>query len=602
MRPGSCAVIAGLVSIACVLACAGFPAAQSPPAEGGAAIVFDAEESNTTSTYLTLAALREDAADWSGALTRVDKALIRQPRSRSALLRRAELLLLSAPDADHDEAREILAAAEADDAEALVAQGLLAAADGDTATAVARAQQAADAGGDAPRIQWLAARLLVLHGDAHAALPLAEQAFELDPKSGAARRERARARLRSGDFDGAQQDLGAQLRTHPDDVESRVIQADLLRRIGADALALDALDAIAPDHRGADAQALRGRLELELGKPDLARATLEPAAAAHPTHANVEGALCTLDLRERRAAECADRLDAALAAAPEDAALARIRATALAAADRRQEAAAAFTRAIAIDPDATESYEVLVRWIGTASDGEARIAALGLGPASTDVAIGMLREARGDHAGAIASHERALAANPASAIARASLARALAVQGRSLDRATTLAREARAARPNDPDFAWALGLAHLRRGQAKSAIESLGGAAGSYPVERPGFPELIWDAAQALERAGDRSAAGHTADMAIALAKHHGLEDAAWVASARAMSARAAPTKRAASAATTAAPSKQRAAADDASAAPAAAPADGAQTNQVAPADTTPPATPPTPPPAPVTR
>lgn len=544
MRPDCRAVASVLLLLAAGVGCAGLSATR-PVDPALETIAFDAADSNTTTTYLELVAMREDAADWSGALERVDKALTYQPRSRGALLRRAELLLLAAPGTDLDETREILAAAEADDAEALMVQALLAVAEGDSATAVARAREAADAGGDTARIQWLAARVLALRGDAHAALPLAERAVELDPKSGAALRERARARLRSGDFSGTKSDLAAQLRVHPDDAESRVILADLLRRAGGEELAQESLESIPAARRDADAQALLGRVALERGQLDVARTTLEAAAAAYPTHAGVQGALCALDQRQRRAAECVQRLDAAVAAAPEDAAIARIRASALGAAGRKDEAAAAFARALALDSDATETYEALVTWIGAAPDGEARIAALGLGPAPASVATGMLREARGDRAGAIAAHEQALAANPASSIARASLARALAAQGQSLDRAASLAREARAARPNDPDFAWALGLVHLRRGQGKSALESLSGATGIYPVERPGFPELIWNAAQALERAGDRSAAAHTAEMALLLADHHGLKDAAWMTAARGLGAKPTSAKKA---------------------------------------------------------
>lgn len=537
MRPGSCTLAAALLLVGSGGGCAALPGGRPDEPVAGA-IVFDATDSKTTQTYLVLAAMREDSADWQGALSRVDKALAHQPRSRSALLRRAELLLLSSSGTDHDEAREVLAAAEADDTEAIAAQALLAAADGDAAAAIERALQAGETSDAGGRAQWLAARVLSLHGDAHAALPLAERAVEQDERSGAARRERARARLRSGDFDGAKQDLDAQLRAHPDDAESRVIQADLLRRVGGADLARETLESIAPARRDADARALIGRLALEQGALDAARTTLEPAAAEHPAHAGVQAALCALDARERRDADCARRLDAAVAAAPEAADLARLRAAALGAAGRHDAAVAAFARAIAIDPDATATYEAIVTWIGAAQDGEARIAAIGVGPAPAHVATGMLREARGDRAGAVASHERALAADPSSAIARASLARALAVQGQGLDRAVSLAREARAARPNDPDFARALGLAHLRRGQGRSALESLGGAAGSHPVERPGFPELIWNAAQALELAGDHGAASHTADMALALAAHHGLKDAAWMASARALTAR----------------------------------------------------------------
>ena len=78
--------------------------------------------------------------------------------------------------------------------------------------------------------QWMAARLFAVQGDAKAELAAADRAVDRDPRSHAARRERARAHLRTGDFDAAIPDLGDQLRGHQHDYEARALEAQEAHR------------------------------------------------------------------------------------------------------------------------------------------------------------------------------------------------------------------------------------------------------------------------------------------------------------------------------------------------------------------------------------
>jgi predicted Zn-dependent protease len=532
IRAGACAATVCLVLVLGGCAALDIPPAPAPAPEAGEPAALDASDTRTTTTYLEVAELREDAGDWSGALARVDKALAYQPRSRTALLRRAQLLLLGGGDIE--EAREIVArAGESEDAELLVTRAWLAHAGGRGDAAVAGAHDALAGAGDSARVHWLAARLLVAHGESAAASDAASRALALDPGPGAALRERAHAQIRRADFVAATLDLGDQLRRFGDDPEARALEAELFLRMGAFGPARQALERIPAARRDAAATAALAHREVQAGDLAAARALLEPAVAARPADARLLDAMLALDEREGRAGESVARADAALAAQPEDAATARLRARALAAA-RSDEAGAAFARAIALDPNDTSAYEALSAWLGTAGDAERRIAALGLDPAPALVATGFARAARGDAAGAAAAHQQAIEADPALAIARASLARALATSGGDAERALALAREAHAARPADPDFAWTLGLAHARRGQSKAAFEALRVAVGSYPVERRGYAELAWNTAQALERAGDRGAARGAAQAALAWASARQGEPG-WLASARAL-------------------------------------------------------------------
>jgi len=511
---------------------------QKPPAGPPP---LDAADTATTRTYLEIAMLREDEADWNGALAKVDKALALQPASRTALLRRAQLLLLVAqagkPAEGVEEAKAILARVPAgDDAERALAQAWLDLVEGRTDAAIDGARRAADAAPDDARAQWMAARLFDAVGDASDSLVAADRAVERDPRSHAARRERARAHLRTGDFEEAIHDFTDQLRAHPRDYEARALEGETAWRLGNHSSAEHSFESIPPSVRRASVYAALGRLALHAKQTAAARSALEAGVAAYPSDARVLDALLALDEREQRVDDSVARLDAAVAARPGDAALARVRARALAAAGRPDEAAIAFGHALALAPDDGATYDAIAQAFAkaTTEDAERRLAALGATPAATDVARGWLRSERGDRAGAIAALQRAVASDPSLPIARAALARALAANGQDLDRALALAREAHDARPHDADIAYAYGFVELKRGQGRTAFETLGPAIGSYAIERPGYGELLYTAALALEKAGEREGARRGAAIALA---HAGDGDPgpSWKAGAKAL-------------------------------------------------------------------
>ena len=529
--------VGGLVGCASLL---GSSESVAPPP-------LETTDSVTTRTFLEVAAIREDASDWNGALGRIDKALALQPRSRTALLRRAQLVGVAA-DADGtapdlEDVRGILAEAQGgDDAELLLAQAWLDTSEGRIDAARAGAQRAADAGSDSARVQWMAARLFARAGDTSESLAAAERAVALDPRMHAAQRERARARLRSGDFENALIDVGTQLRAHPDDLETHQIEGEIYWRLGSFANARDAYESIPASRRNAATLAAIGWLALRDDQRDTARSALEDGIATHPTDARLLDAMLALDQREKRLGESITRLDAAAAARPDDAAVARLRARALAAGSHPDDAAAAFGRALELAPGDAATYDAIAAWLGTskAEDAEQRLARLGGGVAPMRVAQGSVRLARGDRAGAITALQQAVDADPSLPIARAALARALATAGQQLDRALDLAREARAARPHDADVAWSLGIAYLRRGQAKAAFEVLRDATGAYPVERDGYGEIFLNAAEALEGEGERDMARTAARIALA---HAGNQEPSpsWKAPAKALLARLEP-------------------------------------------------------------
>jgi len=558
---------------------------------------LDTADSGAARTYLSLADQREDTSDWAGAQSVVDKGLAQRPGNQALLLRRAQILLHRAEAEDEpalrEEARAILTQfAEASDAQSSDARSRdaerraslawLDFADGHSDDALVTAHAAADADPASSRLQRILAYLLLRNGDYQGANKAAERAVELPPRSRAALRLRARTRVAIGDVGGAAADAREVLRAHGDDPEASAILADALLRQADGEGARRVLSGVPRARRNARVLVPLARLELGAGHAEAGRALLEEAAQDHPNDVQVHEALVALDIREGRADDSSKRLEAALAARPDSAALQRLRAQALGAGRRDEEAAAGFARALELDPNDSASYRALVEWLRTrtkSDETERRAAELGLGAGPTLFTIGLLRDGRGDREGARAHFQKALEADPKLAVARAALAASLAESGDQLDLALTLAREARSRRPRDPEIADTLGLVHLRRGQAQAALEVLGEAAGTYPVNDAGYAEVLYHTAMAFEAAQDRKSAQRTVEVALAVVSDRKPEPA-WAAKARSMRerSRAAPVARQEPVAATPAPP-----------APDAATAAAAPTNAASPEPTPPP-------------
>jgi tetratricopeptide (TPR) repeat protein len=330
---------------------------------------------------------------------------------------------------------------------------------------------------------------------------------------------------------------------HRDDPEARAILADAFLRQTDTRAAQSTLAGVPRTRRNARVLVPLARIELGAGHAEAGRALLEEAVASRPHDAQVHEALVELDIREGRPDDSATRLAAAVAARPDDAALHRLHAQALGAARRDDEAGTSFARALALDPNEIATYRALVEWLRTrtqSGETERHAAELGLGAGPTLFAIGLLREGQMDRSGARAHFQKALEADPDLAVARGALAESLAANGEQLDLALTLAREARAARPRDPEIADTLGLVHLRRGQGSAALEVLDEAVGTQPVWSPGYAEALYHAAMALETLRETENARRTVQLALAAVADRKPEPS-WVASARAVLARSKP-------------------------------------------------------------
>jgi tetratricopeptide (TPR) repeat protein len=261
----------------------------------------------------------------------------------------------------------------------------------------------------------------------------------------------------------------------------------------------------------------RGRALLDAGDPEVTIAAFRRALELEPGHRPATAALGELLIETDRVAEAAERFDAALAGAGDDAALHAGRGRVALAARDFPLAVHHLERALALAPQASElHYPLGLAYRGLGETGRARalLARRGGGEVPLDdpwmdeiesLARGLRvhqnrgNEAflRGDFAAAVAEFRRAVEAGPESAIARVNLAAALARTG---DVAGALAELDEALRL-DPDLAlghFTLGSLLARRGREAEAVDHYRRAIALDPEHR----DAHFNLGNALRRLG----------------------------------------------------------------------------------------------------
>jgi tetratricopeptide (TPR) repeat protein len=216
-----------------------------------------------------------------------------------------------------------------------------------------------------------------------------------------------------------------------------------------------------------------------------------------------------------RAEQALTEVDAALAAAPDEAELHEIRGTVLARMGRAEPARAEFEKALELDAKNAAARAGLATLAANAGDVPGAIehldAAFELAPYRIEYAYGaaQLALASGDPS-AVQRLESVVARAPGHAGARNDLAWLLAERGGDLDRALALAQEARGLDAS-PEILDTLGWVHLKRGEADKAVAVLEEAAASGPAA----PTLLYHLAMALKEIGDEARARERLEQAL---------------------------------------------------------------------------------------
>jgi tetratricopeptide (TPR) repeat protein len=399
-------------------------------------------------------------------------------------------------------------------------------------------------------------RILLVRGDAEAALAAFDAGIATWPNNAGARYLAGLAALRLGNFERAIVELRESVRVDGSETQAARVLARLYfdRREYLQAITFSE---IARQH-AAPAQRAEG-LELEAralaasGEFERARSAIREIAALPGRAGDAAAGLAVvermatgpaaaiatiedlgLDLRDPanesalrslandlvvidRADRAVASIHRALQARPESASLHALMGTTLARAKRSTDARSAFSRALEIDARCPEALGGMAALMAAAGDIRRAVElfdrAAGFDPGNEAYAYAAAQRvlAAGDRSAAEARLRAIIRRSVSHAGARNDLAWLLATDGRDLDLALSLAREASRLRPQSATLD-TLGLVHLKRGEFERAIDVLEKA-----VALPGSsPTTEHHLAMALSGSGDTERAREILRRALA--------------------------------------------------------------------------------------
>jgi tetratricopeptide (TPR) repeat protein len=480
--------------------------------------------------YLVLSAQRGRSGDPVGALEAAERALKVDPGHVRAKLRKAELLADRAIREEGDEpaTEEALALVESvlratpTSADALFVKAKIALAQSRGDVAAKAARSALDDRPNWPQAHFVLATALTITGDKTTARAEAARAVELDPSLLQPRRLLAVLHASLGEHEYALEQGRAYLRSRPEDAETRLLVVDSLVRLGRRDEALEELEKVSAGAESLDVLFAKGRLHQAAGEVDEAYAMLSKANATRPNHVEILRALLMLDRAKGRLQDSVERIDAALAAAPDDPEMARLKASLALAQGDRALAEQSLERSIELDPDNLEAYQQLAALYQRAGRlDEALATYLGALEQQPDRAqlhhfVAVLYEMNGQSSAALKEYEKALALEEDLAQSKNNLAYLLAESGGDLDRALTLAQEAKALMPDSAEAADTLGWILFKREMGPAAVGYLKEAVASMDVDDPHTGLVRHHLAQAYESNDQQAEAISTLEVALA--------------------------------------------------------------------------------------
>jgi tetratricopeptide (TPR) repeat protein len=387
--------------------------------------------------------------------------------------------------------------------------------------AVQSLRTAIDLRPDWAEAHFLLGTALVMTGERTAARTELARALELDASLIEARRILAEVHAALGEHEYAIEEGRRYLGQKPDAVTTRIRVAQSLLATGRVDAALAEVQAIDESQRDMQVDYAIGRIYLSKGDPVNARKHLMAALEAQPQNPDILGAVLQLDRREGLLESSAERINAAVAANPDDAALQKLAGTLALAQGRGADAEAAFKRAIELDPDSADASRMLAEFYARTGRTQQAIEtyeqALVARPDQPQLhhLLGVLYEFGGQTDLAIQHYEEAIRYAPNQAESKNNLAYLFAESGENLDRALDLAQEAKALMPDDPNTSDTLGWVLYRRGVPTAAIGYLKEAESGMGSQGANLGLVRYHLALAYEATGDKEHALEAAGRAL---------------------------------------------------------------------------------------
>ncbi len=475
-----------------------------------------ASDAGNPDPYLVLSTYRAGEEDFEGALEAAEQALAVDPTSLKTRLRHAEALVefgTGRQDPEKLEAgrAEITTILEENPGlpEALFVIAKVALAEQNVDGAIEALSACIEAKPDWPQARLLLGTALMAQGEmARARVELA-LALELEPSLLVARRALIRIHSALNEHEYAIDQGRMYLKRRPDDEEIRVVLAQSLIRLGRIEEAKEVLLEMPADGMQAQGVFALARIEMATGNRVKARELLEQIEAEMPHHVKVIQSFAALDRVEGRMDETHARVAAAVEANPEDAALMELAGVIAASEGDLELAEQRYRKAIEIDPGMLEAYSKLA----TIYSSQGRIdetieiykAAVAEDPdaAAAHHFLAVLYEMTAKRDLALEHYEAAIAADDSMSESKNNLAYLLATSGRDLDRALTLAQEAKAAMPGNPNTADTLGWVLLKRGVPSAATGYFREALANMPPDHESRGEVGYHLGLSYAAAGE---------------------------------------------------------------------------------------------------
>jgi tetratricopeptide (TPR) repeat protein len=462
------------------------------------------------------------------SLAAISEALKLEPDNQDARVRKAELLVDTGfrdkDEAKLAEARSTIDALLKDNpthADALLVRAKIDMAEGKAKESVGSLHAALEARPDWPQAHFLLGSALALQGDKTAARSELARAIELDATLVDARRLLAQIHQDLGEHEYAIEEARKYLRERPADTRVRITLAQSLVAQGKRDEAMKELEVVPAEARTPEVLFAFGQLYLAANQLPQARAALEKAIEQKPNSPDILKSLLALDLKENRFEDSVKRIDAAVAAVPNDGRLQGLHGTIALAAGKGDAAETAFKRAVELSPNDLTAYQRLATFYGRTGRLAEAVStyeqALQKNPDKAEIhyMLGVLYEYSKERDKAVERYEDAIRRNPDLGEAKNNLAYIYAETGKNLDRALDLAQEAKALLPNNPNAADTLGWVLFKRKVPSAAIGFLREAESGYEAGDPSLGVVRHHLALAYEAAGDLAEAGRAAERGL---------------------------------------------------------------------------------------
>jgi putative PEP-CTERM system TPR-repeat lipoprotein len=345
------------------------------------------------------------------------------------------------------------------------------------------------------------------------------QAVQANPRDAQTRLALAQFLVNKGEADKARPVLEQLVKDDPNNMEALEGYARLLLGLNDPAAALQAattLQTLQP--KSSTGYQLAGVAQQALGRTADARKSFEAGIAADPASLDPLIALAQLDVAAGESAAALARIDARIAAQPDDARLHNLRGELLMAMRRPDDALASYLTASKVQPAWAQPYRgQAVALIATGkTDRAIEVLKAALGPTgnSADIAVdlGTLYTGQDRPGDAIAVYERVLERDPNNLIAANNLAMILVTNrsdAASLERAEKLA--VRFAESDNPAFLDTYGWVLYKRGRYAEAIVPLAKAVAKVPQAQ----EIHYHLGMAQLKAGKTAEASKSLEAAL---------------------------------------------------------------------------------------